>query len=408
MSGAAGDDHAPIALVSHHGELEGGAVRTLVDLAIGLKARGVELVVVTPAPGSLQEDLEARGIETAVVRKFGDPRRPMFDRARPVSMQNLNNAAQRAAYVGRLRSYLSRRKVGLVHVNTLIGSSAALAAKAAGLPVVWHVHEGRLLQRRGWGVRLRLLRTLADQVVVPSEYVSGMLLRAGVDRDRLTVVHNGVDSEAVGVAAAGRAAMRRQLGIPARAIVAGAIGQVAPIKGTDLFVEVCRLVAADAPEHVHFALVGGPGHVEFEPYARGVFDQIERAGLGDRFTITGPREDALACLGAIDILLVTSRDETFGLVALEAMAADVPVVAFDVGALGENIVDGETGHLVQAGDVISMADRVTALVRSPGRRDSTIKAAVEFVRRERSLDGYVDGVWAAHAAAVDRILRLQR
>jgi glycosyltransferase involved in cell wall biosynthesis len=103
--------------------------------------------------------------------------------------------------------------------------------------------------------------------------------------------------------------------------------------------------------------------------------------------------------------VVSSRDEPFGLVTLEAMAAGIPVVAFDVGALSENIIEGETGYVVPPEDTSTMAERILGLLDSPAERRRLGHAGAEWVRRERSLDAYVDGVRSAHRAVIERALR---
>jgi hypothetical protein len=101
-----------------------------------------------------------------------------------------------------------------VHVSSPGGSSGALAAKALGLPLVWHVNEPEVLLKGAWGVRL--LKALADAVVVPSEQGRGMLLGAGIRADRVAVVPDGLEGYGNGVWAAQAAAVDRILGLQSR------------------------------------------------------------------------------------------------------------------------------------------------------------------------------------------------
>jgi len=85
---------------------------------------------------------------------------------------------------------------------------------------------------------------------------------------------------------------------------------------------------------------------------------------------TGHRDDPLAALGAMDVVVNCSENEPFGRVLIEAMACRRPVVAFRSGAVPEIVDDGNTGLLVGFGDVAAMAQAVLDLVRNPERAEA--------------------------------------
>ncbi|MCD6287553.1 MAG: N-acetyl-alpha-D-glucosaminyl L-malate synthase BshA [Candidatus Hydrogenedentes bacterium] len=91
--------------------------------------------------------------------------------------------------------------------------------------------------------------------------------------------------------------------------------------------------------------------------------KIRTLGLHDRVEMLGQQDGIRDLLGCADVFLLPSEHESFGLVALEAMACEVPVVATDGGGLPEVIEDGKTGYLTEIGDCTAMADRVTKLLR---------------------------------------------
>jgi glycosyltransferase involved in cell wall biosynthesis len=95
--------------------------------------------------------------------------------------------------------------------------------------------------------------------------------------------------------------------------------------------------------------------------------EVARAGVGDRVRLLGNRFDIPDLLTAADAFVFGSESEGFGLVALEAMAAGLPVVAFRLPALEEFVEQGRTGHLIELRDIDGFARAVGGLLDDPGR-----------------------------------------
>jgi type III pantothenate kinase len=92
---------------------------------------------------------------------------------------------------------------------------------------------------------------------------------------------------------------------------------------------------------------------------------------------------------AFDVLIVPSEWEAFGIVSIEAQAAGVPVVAFDVDGLRESLSDGVTGVLVPHRDTLAMAEAVAELLADPARRTAMGAAGVQLVAERFSAEGMV-------------------
>jgi N-acetyl-alpha-D-glucosaminyl L-malate synthase BshA len=105
-------------------------------------------------------------------------------------------------------------------------------------------------------------------------------------------------------------------------------------------------------------------------------------GVADDVIFVGKHNDMSQFLAVSDVLLLPSELESFGLVALEAMACEVPVIATRVGGIPEVVRHGIDGFLYEVGDVDSMADGCLAIVKSPNLRESLGKAARDRATRE--------------------------
>jgi glycosyltransferase involved in cell wall biosynthesis len=140
--------------------------------------------------------------------------------------------------------------------------------------------------------------------------------------------------------------------------VVGSIGRLVWQKGFDLLVRALALLPS-----VTLVLVGdGPRRDDLEALAR-------EWGVDDRVQIVGWSDDARRYLPAFDVFVLPSRFEGFPLVVLEAMLARLPVVATRVGSVAEAVADGETGFLVEPGDVHRLVGCVRELLRDASLRE---------------------------------------
>ena len=257
-----------------------------------------------------------------------------------------------------------------------------LATLPRDRPRVWHARRNtemlaglalRHLARR----RLRLLFTSASQRE-HSAYTKWLVARmdalvatsargaAYLDRPAEVIMH-GIDTETFRPAE-DRASLRERLGLPDRPLI-GCYGRVRAQKGTGDFVEAMR-TALDGREGT--ALVMGRATAEHRAYEAELRDG---AGPRVRFLPEVPVTAMPDWYAALDLFVAPQRWEGFGLTPLEAMASGVPVVATDVGAFPELIVEGETGFVVPARDVEAMAERVALLLGNPERRRAMGEAA---------------------------------
>ena len=139
-------------------------------------------------------------------------------------------------------------------------------------------------------------------------------------------------------------AARRASGLTASPTVLF-VGRIQPLKGLDLAVDAISLLRH---QDAQLVIVGGPSGDEGAATERAIRQRISELGLEHRVTWCPPKPHHLlsSYYRAADVVVVPSRSESFGLVALEAAACGTPVVASDVGGLSQLVVDGETGLLV--------------------------------------------------------------
>lgn len=255
-----------------------------------------------------------------------------------------------------------------------------LAAKAAGVP--------RRVYRRGLALPIRdrwLNRYLFDHVlthlIANSEATRDMLLRdirTRFRRSDVTVIPNGLDLHAFD-----RRPFRPIFQRAEGQVVLGNVGRLTTQKGHDILLEVAGVLRRRG---VAFRLlVAGEGALE-----RDLLDRARELGVHSHVEFLGFVDDVPGFLASIDIFLLGSLWEGFGYVIIEAGAASVPLVAFDVSSNPEAIEHGTTGYLVPVGDASAFAARVQELIESPDLRRSMGAAARAAVERRFQLERTVD------------------
>jgi glycosyltransferase involved in cell wall biosynthesis len=228
--------------------------------------------------------------------------------------------------------------------------ATTLVSKTLRVPQIVHLHYniGPWLQRP---VLERLMT--CDHVVVISDFIRDQALRHGIRDDRVTTIRNTIEVAEPPPNDAG-AAVRRELGVPDDGYLIGMIGRLDPEKGQVDAIDAFAALAARRDD-VWF-VIAGRGHDEARIRAH-----AGESGAADRIVFAGFRSDVPALLASFDCFLHPSRQEPFGLAVLEAMAAGVPVVAYDEGGVPEIITSGHDGLLAPPGDIGALTDALAQL-----------------------------------------------
>ena len=158
-----------------------------------------------------------------------------------------------------------------------------------------------------------------------------------------TVIMHGVDTDRFSPPA-DKAAAKYAVSLNPERHHVGCFGRIRHQKGTDLFVEGMITVMDKNPKWD--AVIAGRATAEHVAFEQALKTRVADAGLANRFIFAGEHTDIHRWYQALDIFVAPQRWEGFGLTPLEAMACGVPVVATDVGAFSELVVDGETGYVV--------------------------------------------------------------
>lgn len=269
--------------------------------------------------------------------------------------------------VGRVAEFCRHERIDLFHSHSTRASHfGAMLEALHGVPSVAHLHSGTfqahvyfhslliavshhtLARHRGW------LAGLGNRGVVLSNFVDAEAWRPASGGDRL----------------------RELLGMPCGTPVLLVAGQICPTKGQDLAVRALAIVRRSHPTAV--LAVAGRG-------------RLKKHHRGEGVHLLGYRDDLRELLPRATIVVVPSRREAFSLVAAEAMACGVPVIAADAGGVAE-VVAGGAGLVVPRNDPVALAEAVVSLLSDPAARERMGEAGRRIVRERYAPGPHVEAL----------------
>lgn len=331
----------------------GGVKNTLLTCA-GLDSSRYEIDLIT---GSQCDQSRIRGLNVTLIQisAMHSPFHPFFD----------------AIAARDLLKLFRRRQYHIVHTH--FGKAGVLgrwAAHRAQTPILIHgLHGATFNPAQPFLVNIvdrlaeRTVTRWTDIVISVGEDLRQHYLNAGVGYpEQYVIIHSGMDLSAYRKAATlddhARMAIRRSLGLPEDAFVAGCIANLEHRKGHRHLV---KLVAQLAPRYssLHLILAGeGPEKAPLQAL-------VQRAGLTDRIHFLGYRQDVPEIMAAMNVKLFASEREGLAQVLVQADAVGLPILAFEVEGARETIKEGVNGYIFPQGDISGMAQALAKFIEHP-------------------------------------------
>lgn len=353
---------------------------------------GAESVVRSLSAGAQQWGAEA---QVAVIAQDAEPL-PFVSDLRRENVPVTEIRCGRRRYLKEVREVTRLVRAAspeILHTHVYHADAVGyMAARRTGVPVVSTVHgftggdwKNRLYQR----LDLAVLRRL-PAVIAVSETVRHRLLDSGCSPDRVRTVSNGYLAASAPLS---RSQARQELGLTESGPVVGWVGRLSAEKGPDQLVDAIASLPAPRPVAV---LIG-----EGQERARVASQVIERGLTPGSVKLVGEVAAAARVLTAFDVLVISSRTEGLPIVLLEAMAAEVPVVAFAVGGIPD-AVDSSAAWLVSPGDSVALG---RAIAQALGQADEARVRAVSAKRileQRFSLRGWLERVYAVYREVLHR------
>lgn len=342
-----------ILFISHESKLY-GAPRSLFYIIQSLHKKW-DCQVATYGGGDLIDLLYNIGIKTTILLPL------------PVSYNNSMlvkrfNKIRKYFYIiintFKLIDLCGRENVDVIYVNTVAKLSPVLAGKIAKKTVIVHVREGenslnsKNLKRK---ISLTIMLRFADELICISEANRRMLENSTRIRAPINVIPNGINISEFKPSAAYNNLIREKYNIPKEATIIGFVGEFSYRKGIDIFFEAAVELCKHKP--YYFLVLGGEKH-QIEKYKASI---SENSWIEDRIKFVGFKKDVRPYFSAMDIFSLTSRDEPFGRVNLEAACMGCAIVATRVGGVPEILTDKENAILIPPNSVSALIKAIECL-----------------------------------------------
>ncbi len=383
--------HGPCVFYNHTSQISGAERMLLLTLG-HLPEHAKDAALICPADGPLRARAEAMGIKWY-------PAPALNARFTRNPLETIGYAISAAAAIRGLRRMLIDLSPDLVHANSVrAGMVATISTLGSGVPVIWHVHD--ILPRHPVTTLVRFIARRCGRVHVLgcSQAAARSVLQGDStgQPERLTVIHNGIDVERFSSAGGDRQATRRSFGFDDDSFIVGIVGQITPRKGHLTLLKAFALLRLSVP-HARLVVAGAPLFNRDHKYLDTLRREAERRDLDNYVRFAGPREDVPAVMRALDLLVLSSELEPFGLVLPEAMIMGTPVLATRSGGPEEIIEHGVNGHLAPVGDVTALAEALVELAANPALRAAYSEQGPMSVKNRFSSETYMQKLCELHS-----------
>lgn len=343
-----------------------GAQVQVLHTALGQKNLGHSVSIICPPASALGRKAADAGIDVHYLKcrvaMYGYDALKMTALMRRIRPNIVHLHSSHAHNVGGLAAWLAR-------------VPAVVLSRRMDTPItLWH---HRMKYRVGY-----------DAVIAISHGVKHALVKAGVKADRISVVRSAIEDHWWSKYG-DRNAVRQELGYGERDVVVAVIAAIEPRKGQEVLIRALPKILASSPGVK--VLLAGKDDISQPERAL-----AEELGLADKVCFAGFRSDVKDVIAAADIIAAPSFLEGLGVSIMEAMACGKPIVASNVGGIPESVVDGETGLLVEAGNIDLLAEAVAKLANDEALRKDMGRKGQLRAQADFSVDSLIHDTLAVY------------
>lgn len=357
-------DRPGILFISHEATRTGAPI-FLLDLIRSLSRQlDVECLIVLRSGGELEQEFRSLGPTVLM---------PDRDKLDPLVLHALKS-----------------RNIKLVYSNTITNGAVQMQLKELGCPIFCHVHELAFSVENFFGEdNLKRVLETTTLFLAGSKAVEKYLRKQHLSDKHIALAYPFITAQANHL---GVQDMTPPLELPVDAIVVGACGTIGWRKGTDLFLQVARLVLAKTNRTVVFVWLGGPLNSVDHRNLR--YDAM-LMNIEGHVLFTGEVKTHLSYFAQFDIFVLPSREDPFPLVVLDAASLSIPIVCFDQAGGAPEFVEDDAGIVVPYLDIEGMADGIDHLIKNEAMR----KRLGEQARR-KVVERHDTAVGAKHIAQI--------
>ena len=288
--------------------------------------------------------------------------------------------------VWKLAKIIKKNKIDIIHVHN--GKDywlAVLAQYFAGRAKI--VATRHILKPLGNSFLHKKMFAKIDQFIAVSKKVKDNLIKENnVSPEKIKVIYNGMDLSNYNNI--NSEYLYSELNIKKDNFIIGSVGTLCNRKNQKLLIDIAKKIELD---NIKFIIVG-QDFSDKKKYKNGFLNKINQNNLEDKFIMTGYRTDVPELMNFFDLLVVPSKSEAFGLVAIEAMAAGTPVIANKIDGLKEVIKNNNSGILVSDNNINEYKTSILNIYNNKDLMNKYINNGYKRVKSKFSLKKMIKSV----------------
>lgn len=351
----------------------GGLEKVVINLL-----KGVDRDTYTPIlccleePGTLAPEVEQLGVKIIVLEK----KRTGID----------------YLAVAKLASILRREGVNIIHCHgTAPQFYGALAGRIVRVPrIIYTKHDRIPCNTKSELLMRRFLARMTSKVIAVSDDAREVAVNVEkIPQEKVITIFNGIDTQKYRLNI-DIIAKKLEIGVSAYDFVIGIVARLAPEKDHNMLLDAFRIVRERMNQGIKLVIVGG-GDLREE-----LENKAKLLSINDDVIFLGERHDIPELLAAFNLFALSSTTEGLSITLLEAMAAELPIVATDVGGNPEIVLNDQTGLIVPAKSPDSMAQSIMKIINNKNMAEKMGEAGREMVCANFSLEAMIqkhDEIW---------------
>jgi len=356
----------------------GGAQRYIIDLASNLSQKNYEITVAAGGKDLLFSKLAEKNIKYFCLKNL---------------VREIDLWHDLLAYF-EIKKLIKRIRPDIIHLNSSkAGVIGALAGHRLGVKKIIYTVHGFVLNEpmSAWKKKLylwaeRFSGRYKDVLICVSDFDRQVGIKYNiVPEKKLVTINNGIDK----INFLEKNEARRYLGLPQDKIIIGTIANFYLTKGLSYFIQAAAIIYKILPE-IKFTIIGdGQIRTELETL-------IKQHGLQNNFILTGAKPEAWKYLKAFDLYICSSVKEGFPFSIIEAMQAQLPIIATKVGGIPEIIQDNATGLLINPANQTELSEAIIKLINNKSLAEQLAGQAQLKALEKLSLRQMVDKTEATY------------
>ena len=262
------------------------------------------------------------------------------------------------------------------------------ASRKSSVKLFLTKHMGSYVSKKD--ILHKYLYNRVNGIFAISNYVKESVLRTcPVKEDKIKILPDFIKLEKYDTKKYNRNEIRNLYNVDSNTILIGMAGRFTPGKGHEDLIEAAKLIRKDKRDKIKYFIVGGAsmGEDEYEATIRKI---VKDSGLENDFIFTGFSNDIPKLMNAMDIFVMPSHEESFGIVLLEAMAMQIPVIATDNAGAKDIVINNESGLLIKPKNPGQLAENIMELINDKEKRTKLGFAGRKRVEENFSPDNIIN------------------